>query len=62
MKGSRLNSWSKKQLTHSDHSEHLFKPLFLKKKKEKRYHLFYVETTVSRNETLVLSEEKNKAL
>lgn len=58
MKGSGLNSWSKKQLTHSDHSEHLFKPLVFKKKKKekKRYHLFYVETIVSRNETLVLSE------
>lgn len=35
MKGSGLNSWSKKQLTHSDHSEHLFKPLVFKKKKRK---------------------------
>lgn len=60
MKGSRLKNWSKKQLTNSDRSD-IFLNLslsvsfffFLKKRC-----LFYVETTISRNETLVLSEEK----
>ena len=52
MKGSGLNSWSNNQFTHLDPLEHIFKPLLFLKEK------IYVRTTVSRNETLVLSEEK----
>lgn len=52
MKGSGLNSWSKKQLTRSDHSEHLFKPLVFKKKKKKR------KGTISFMWKLLLAEMK----